>query len=330
MAHCVKFARNNAKMEDKKSRDPLYITIIVLLLGATGFFAYEWNDRKNAATELERQKMSMQADLDTLKNLLEKNGMVDLMGEDLKDNLELMLEQYAEMKTSNDTLNQRIGQQQEKIKDLMAQAEKHKGDAYYILKLKKEGETLRRIMKSYIHTIDSLNTVNQGLVADIKVKDKTINDVTTERDDIANKNKNLEEKVAKGQLLQTSGLTVQGIRIRNSGKQVETTKAGRVDMIKSCMTIMENRIAKAGTKSIYMVVITPGGSIISDDMSVTVDTEDGSQPYSLRREVDYQNANLDLCMFAEVKEGVDMKAGTYIVKIYSDKACIGKSTFTLK
>lgn len=317
-------------MEPKKSRDPLYITIIVLLLGVGGYFGWMYSEAKSENSRLTQENLSKQADLDTLKNLLEKNGMVDLMGEDLKDNLEFMLEQYSQVKTTNDTLNDRIGQQQEKIKELIAQAEKHKGDAYYILKLKKEGETLRKIMKSYIHTIDSLNTVNQGLVVDIKNKDKQINEVTTERDEVINKNKNLEDKVAKGSVLQAGGISATAVRIRSSGKQVETTKAGRADMIKSCMTIMENRIAKAGTKDIYMVVITPGGTILSDNPGTTVATEDGSQPFSLKREIEYANSNIDLCMYAEIKEGVDLQAGTYIVKFYCEKAMIGKTTFTLR
>lgn len=317
-------------MEEKKSRDPLYITIIVLLLIAAGSFALGWYNKGNLLAEREKEKALMQADLDTLKNLLEKNGMVDLMGEDLKDNLEFMLDSYAELKTSNDTLNTRISEQKQKIETLLEEAKRHKGDAYAIMKLKKEAETLRKIMKSYIHTIDSLNTANQGLVAEIKTKDKVINDVTTERDDAINKSKNLEDKVAKGSVLQTSGLSAKALRIRSGGKQVETSKAGRTDMIKACMTIMENRIARAGNKDIYMVVITPGGSIISDNPSLTVNTEDGSQPFSLKREIDYQNANVDLCMYAEIKEGVELEAGTYIVKLYCEKAMIGKTTFTLK
>ena len=314
----------------KKSRDPLYITIIILLLGAGGFFASSYYSLKGDYSTVVLQRDSLKADNDTMRNMLEKNGFVDLMGEDLKDNLQFMLESYAQIKTSNDTMNNRIAQQQEKIKDLLAQAELHKGDAYAILRLKKEGETLRRIMKSYIHTIDSLNTVNQGLVVDIKNKDKQITDVTAERNELDEKNKNLSEKVAKGSILQAGGITSSALRIRSGGKQVETTKAGRTDMIKSCMTIMENRIAKAGTKEIYMVVITPEGTILSDNPSATINTEEGSMPYSLKREIEYANANLDLCMYAQVKEGIELSAGTYIVKIYSDRALIGKSTFTLR
>lgn len=317
-------------MESKKSRDPLYITIIILLLGATGYFAYLWNDLKTTNQQLLTDKGKLEADIKYMEDLMKKNGMVDVMGEDLKDNLEFMLDSYSQLKTTNTAMNDSISLQKEKISKLLEEAQKHKGDPYVIMKLRKETETLRNIMKSYIHTIDSLNTVNQGLVVDIKNRDKVITDVSAERDQLNDKAKNLEDKVAKGSVLQTSGLTAIGLRIRNSGKQVETSKAGRVDMIKSCMSIMENRIAKAGPREIYMVVITPGGTIISDNPSVSVNTEDGPLPFSLKREIDYQNSTLDLCMYAEIKEGVELQGGTYIVKVYCDKALIGKSTFTLR
>jgi hypothetical protein len=68
--------------------------------------------------------------------------------------------------------------------------------------------------------------------------------------------------------------------------------------------------------------------VLTEDLNSSLTTNEGNTPYSLKREVDYQNANLDLCMYADVKE--ELKAGTYIVKVYADKALIGKSTFTLK
>jgi hypothetical protein len=317
-------------MEPKKSRDPLYITIIVLLLGTAGYFAYLWSDVKSANKTLTDENAKLEADAKYMKDLMEKNGMVDVMGEDLKDNLEFMLDSYSQLKTTNSAMNDSISIQKERIAKLLDEAKKHKGDAYAILRLKKEAETLRNIMKSYIHTIDSLNTVNQGLVVDIHNKEKVISDVSAERDQLNEKSKNLEDKVAKGSVLQTSGLSAIGLRIRNSGKQVETSKAGRVDMIKACMSIMENRIAKPGPREVYMVVITPDGNIISDNPSVSVNTEEGATPFSLKRAIDYQNATLDLCMYAEIKEGIELKGGTYIVKIYCDRALIGKSTFTLK
>lgn len=314
--------------EEKKSRDPLYITIIVLLLAGSSFLGYSWYTQKQDLEKCQNENDSLFMEREELRKMLEGNGMIDLASANLKDNLQLMLDELSHVQTANDTMQAKIAQQEEKIRGLMEEAQKHKGDAYVIMKLRRESETLRRIMRSYVHTIDSLNTLNQTLQAEIKVKDGQIKDVTSERDDALDKNKNLEEKVARGSILQTSGLTATAIRIRNSGKQVETTRAGKADMIKACMTIMENKIAKSGAKDIYMVVITPGGTVITGDPSITVNTDEGSMPYSLKREIDYQNAQLDLCMYAEIKD--DLKAGAYIVKVYCEKALIGKSTFTLK
>ena len=60
-----------------------------------------------------------------------------------------------------------INQQREKINNLISKVEKLNGkskrDWRKIFSLKKEAETLRGIMKGYIHTIDSLNTLNINL-----------------------------------------------------------------------------------------------------------------------------------------------------------------------
>src|SRR6267378_6711974 len=67
---------------------------------------------------------------------------------------------YQELKTDDAGLNVQLQEKIGQIHDLEIQAEKHKDDAYIISKLKKEAETLRTIMKSFVQTIDSLNTLN--------------------------------------------------------------------------------------------------------------------------------------------------------------------------
>ena len=61
-----------------------------------------------------------------------------------------------------------IDAKRERIEELIKEAAKHKGDATIISKLKKETQTLRSIMQSYVRTIDSLNTLNQTLEAEKK------------------------------------------------------------------------------------------------------------------------------------------------------------------
>src|SRR5688572_9739806 len=123
-----------AEEKQRKSRDPLYITIIVLLLGTSGFFGYSWNQQLQEYEKCKAAHDSLFAEREELKLMLEGNGMIDLASENLKDNLQLMLDQYGAMEISNDTMRAKISAHEEKIRGYMADAENHKHDAYAILR----------------------------------------------------------------------------------------------------------------------------------------------------------------------------------------------------
>ncbi|MGZ3900941.1 MAG: hypothetical protein ACXVNQ_10855, partial [Bacteroidia bacterium] len=87
-----------------------------------------------------------------------------------RDNVKLDLvnlkKDYENLKVNDALMQKDINEKKQRIEELIKEAEKHKGDAYIIAKLRKETETLREIMKGYVRTIDSLNTLNISLVND--------------------------------------------------------------------------------------------------------------------------------------------------------------------
>lgn len=312
----------------KKSRDAIYITLILLLLGGGGLLFVQMSQYK---TNYEQYKQNFDAcaqEKAEMEKLFNENGMADMLGSDLKEGLANLMEDYQSLETSNTGMRDSIQRQIRKIDSLQKEAEKAKGNAYAIYRLKKETETLRSIMQGYVRTIDSLNTINQELRADLSTTKKNLNNVEKERDDFKEKTKDLEGKVAKGSILQTANFTAGAIHLRNSGKQVETTRAGRADMVKACCTILENSIAKPGTKNVYMVVTQPDATILTQNPEQTFKWDGGESQYSLLREVDYQNQAIDICFYADVK--TDLPKGVYMVELFCEKAKIGKTTFTLK
>ena len=79
-----------------------------------------------------------------------------------------MLASYDTLKTDNNQLTTEMEAQKAQIEQLLTQV---KNGNYSLSKAKKEAETLRRIMKGYVATIDSLNQANQLLTAEnINVK----------------------------------------------------------------------------------------------------------------------------------------------------------------
>lgn len=250
----------------------------------------------------------------------------------LKNDLQEMLIQYDTITVTNERLSAEIMGQQEQIKELLKQVEKHKDDAYIIAKLKKEAGTLRDIMKGYLHTIDSLNTLNIDLRRDNESLAQELSQSKSKTKELESSKKDLEKIVATGSVLQTQNLTSEGIRVRNNGNQTSVNRANRTELIKTCTHIAENRISPKGQKTIYLRIITPDGVVLpsSDGEDSQFNFEGVSGKYSVKRQIDYKNEEMDLCIFYTVDTERGLEPGKYIVEMYEMGALIGKTDFDLK
>ena len=301
----------NTESEKKKSSNVVFIIVISMLfcsncvLGWLYFSETKTVEVKNVEiSDLTIERTKLNADLNN------------------------MLQQYEDMKTSNDTLNEQLTEQQDRIRDLLKEAAKHKNDAYIIYKLKKESGTLREIMKGYLHTIDSLNTLNVNLTAE---KQQISKELTTEKrkvDDLEKVREDLSDQVKIGARLRALGARTISQRVKKNGVHRETARASKVDKFKSCFTLDINELAKSGKRVIFMRVISPTAQILEGDNSGDMDISGVTGRYSASKEVNYENEELDICMYYEVIN--TLTAGEYIVELYCDGAQIGKSVVTLK
>lgn len=321
--------------ETKKGskKDGIYIVIIVLLLAGIGYLSYALGEVKKKNLTHENSIGILLKEKQDLNTILKNSGVIaDTDDEALRTNLVALLDQYDNIEIENQEMQDSVDSQRARITGLLEEVDglknKQKRDWGKIYKLKKETETLRGIMKGYIHTIDSLNTLNGNLQNTIVIKDNEISTVSSERDMAQSELDKTKNIVALGSVLQTGGVTSTAIIVKNSGKQVETSRAKRTNMIKSCFTIIENKIATAGNKDVVMVVIDPNGKVLKNSSSFNFDAKGTSKSGSVKRQINYQNNNVDLCIYFEV-EG-DIVAGTYTTEIYADGSRVGKTTFALK
>lgn len=250
----------------------------------------------------------------------------------LQNDLQDMLIQYDTVTVANGQLSAEITAQQEQIKEMLKEIEKHKDDAYIISKLKKEAATLRDIMKGYLVTIDSLNTMNQDLIRDNDYLAGELVEAKTKTKELESTKENLESIVATGSILQTFDMSSVGLRMRNNGTQKETNRANKTEIIRTCARIGENRIATAGRKTIYLRIISQDGVVMQPDESKdqSFDFEGVSGKYSVKRTFEYANEPTDVCVFYNVPEGAEILEGNYIVEMYEGGALIGKADFDLK
>jgi hypothetical protein len=154
--------KQSEKTPEKKSGNRLMVVLLILLLLGNGTFAWLWWKERGRAntTIIEKQEVIIERD----------NVKADLIA---------LQAEYATLQTSDKALQAELEAKRVEIAELIVQAEKHKNDSYIIYKLKKETETLRKIMQHFVVQIDSLGTLNKTIIAE---KEKVSADLSAEKD----------------------------------------------------------------------------------------------------------------------------------------------------
>ena len=245
----------------------------------------------------------------------------------IKKQLDDMIEGYNALKIDNDTLTQQIEAQKQKILEMKKELEHTKRVSYYqIAQYKKELETLRKIMKSYIVQIDSLNTLNQNLIAENKEVKTYYKKEKTKNETLAKQNEDLSKKVDVAREIRVFNLNVVGLN--KKGKP--NSKAKKIKKIKVCFTLGENKVVEPGVKTVYLRIARPDGSIISYSEYNLFDYQGKKIVYTDKRDVEYDNKDTDVCVYWTNKSGEVLVPGTYYADIFVEGKNIGTTTFKLK
>lgn len=250
--------------------------------------------------------------------------------ETLQNDLAELKKDFETLQTNDKALQADIELKKARIEELMEEAKKHKGDAYIIAKLKKETETLREIMKHYVYTIDSLNTLNQTLVAEKKTVLKQLGEEKQKQDVLKQEKEELKNTIAKGSILTCFNVSAKGVYFKKGGKkEVETTKARKATKIKVNFSLGENKIAKAGEKPVYIRIITPDGKEMakSYDDSYKFIFNKSNGYYAGKENINYANVEISAATYCEGQG--EMVPGNYIIEITCDGAVIGNTNLKL-
>jgi len=258
--------------------------------------------------------------------LMGENSEITVEKNDLELELNDMLVQYDSLSSDNDTLNAQLADERTRVEEMI---QKVKSGNWTIYKLKKETESLRKIMKGFVHTIDSLNTANIELMAENK---NIKGELGKERDKstlLESEKTKLAEKVKIGERLQAVFIESYGQKVKNNNIHKRTEKAKSVEKIKTCVTIGENDLAKAGKKIVYARIIGPSGKVLtlSEDKANMFEFDGVRGLYSVKKEINYENKEIDICLYWDVKTTVT--SGKYVVYTYADNHEIGSTEFIL-
>jgi len=228
---------------------------------------------------------------------------------------------YDTLETNSLELEVEMQQQKEKIEKLISiQAD----DAYKIRMYRKEMETLRSVLRSYIVQIDSLNMQNQELMASNKQLRNTELRLSTEKEQLEKDKTQLEEIKDLATTLQASQIDMVMLNKRDKeSDRIRTAVKVRVDFV-----LRANNVAIAGEKKLSLRIIRPDQVVLGSPELEMIDLNGELVPASASRVINYENEDLPVSIFW-TNDG-EIVPGEHVVELYSEGKLIGTASFVLK
>ena len=285
----------------------LIAAVVVVILAMAGILVYLLLDNRN----LEQEKMEM----------LE---LAELDKQEMENDYERLSLQYSEMMTqiNNDSIIAQLTQEQMRTQKLLEELKNVKAaDAREIARLKKELATVREVLRSYIRQVDSLNQVNQQLVAENdRVKDQLAQS-NSANEGLRQEKENLTEKVAIAAQLDATGITMTALNKRQkAAKKMKDCKTIQVGF-----NIARNVTAQTGNRTFYVRIQTPAGQVLN---AGTFQYENRQLEYSMKKVVEYTGEEVNVQTYWQVNEF--LAGGQYRVSIFAEGNMIGTKTFTFE
>ena len=265
----------------------------------------------------------------TLDNQKRENKAMQELAEldkkEMENEYQQFANQYSEMKTqiSNDSIIAQLTAEQERTQRLLAELRNVKTtDAAEIARLKKELATVREVLRSYIIEIDSLNRLNQNLTAENTQIKGQYAEATRQIEGLSSEKATLSEKVAIASQLDATGISLQAKD--KHGKA--TNKIKKCTALQLNFTITKNVTAGNGTKTIYVRITSPTGTLLAGGGSFQY--ENKSLASSMQKTIEYGGQEIPVTLYWNVNQA--LMEGTYNVSIFADGNMIGSRSFTLK
>jgi len=289
------------KQQNNSSLKAIIAVLAVLLVGSLVYIFKMSSDAEVVKSELTTtltEKESVMKDLQTLKST------------------------YDAAIAENTSMSEELIQERDKIVALMDELNQSKGD---VSKFKTQLSALQNKMKALMTENEGLKIANEKVTAQrdstvvVLGESKKFNEV------LVGQNEELSKTVEKGAKLTILNTKTSAYKLRSSGKQIETDKASRADILKISFTIAENQIAKSGDKTYYVQVIDSKNNVLGEKQTETFG--ENTLTYSFASTVAYENKTVNV---SEDLPGKNFEKGTYFINIFDKDVLVSKTSFTLR
>ena len=249
----------------------LFLGIVILLISSLFFQQNRMEQQMQLKVEFIEQKNMLRDELD-----------------DLIDEHDNLLDEYGDLNEQLYEKDSVIQHQISEIRNLI----RNKSD---LNEAKKKIVALKNISKRYLANIDSLLILNGVLVLEKDSVVKVNKDINWKNYKLNKQNKRLADKVTKGSVLELFDVEVKTIRYRNTGRELATKYAKKVQKIRACFSVSANKFSDAEIKTVYLQVLDGGGNLVLGVDTITTIIADSIYSCTSSAEFEYENIEMTHC-----------------------------------
>ena len=303
-------------------KSKLIVVLSTLVLGLSGFMLYDSLNKELSQAEIQEQFSDLKSDYEFIQKDLE----VAVNDANFSNKEIIAQKKRIETLLRKNNISQEELMEAKKIMRNISQT--------FI----KNYQNKLIVLNNQVTTLDTekqkLREENEKVTTEVVVlKDKVSElDRKIENEKVISKKK--DELINYASKLSLSNFILRSFKVRNSGKEVETDKASRIDRIKFSFDINENILSKDGQKVLYMLIKKPSGEIatFSNKTSGVFNYNNRKMLYSDKTTLNYQKGQDQKLEF--VWDNEDFSRGDYIMEVYeqmpNNTVMIGKVTKTLE
>lgn len=294
---------------NKGDRNKIYflIVVIIALLGTNAFLFFRDKHEKERFVTTSTEKDRLKLEVEKIEVEFDK---VNIMNVALTEKLQ------------NEQQQARA-----KISELKAALQKGNVTQAELASAQNELQKLKVFLGEYKEDIGNLEKVNTTLKYERDSLVTSVNTVKAKAQDLEKKNSELDAKVKISAALKAFNVHLTAFKVKNSGKNVEVSKASAAKKLVIYFSVVPNQLAEKDYHKIYFRVFDPAGNLIANENNMFV--ADGQEmQYSEMMTISYNNDETPYLV-----EWVNPKPftkGLYNIILYANGYTMGKSSIELK
>lgn len=274
-------------------------TVIILLattLLGSMYYIYRMSDRsKDIIISLREEKHNIIKDLEKSQQLL------------------------TQTMTNNSALSKKVSLEEGKIRKLISELKKKKDiNQNTIADYKKSASDIDDKINKLLDEVDLYKKRIDSTNIALK-KEKTKNDT------LLTAHKKLTKKISTASKLYFYDLKTSFFKTRSSGKQIETKKASKIDLITVSFEIAENDFVKPTTKEFYVQIIDKKNNIVGTKKEKKFGVK--SLAYSASVEKKYDGKTTPITI--EIPTS-DLESGSFFINVFDKSKLILNTSFELE